>query len=88
MGSVARLAVAMRTPPHSPPCMTATAMPSCAVHVSCDQRHQIPLAGKRRRAWTSASLRVTGRHRAVEQGREQDARLLVLDERLDVVVRR
>lgn len=68
--------------------MTATAMPSCAVHVSCDQRHQIPLAGKCRRAWTSASLRVTGRHRAVEQGREQDARLLVLDERLDGVVRR
>ena len=24
--------------------MTATAMPSCAVHVSCHQRHQIPLA--------------------------------------------
>ena len=73
---------------HGTLALLSIAIPSCAVHAQCHQRHQIPLAGKRRRAWTSASLRVTGRHRAVEQGREQDTRLLVLDERLDVVVRR
>ena len=92
--SVDRLAAASQSPRCPPPTHmhirwhSPFAIPCCAVHGASHQRHQIPLAGERPRAWSNASLRVPGRHRAVRQRREHDARPLMCDEQLDSVVHR